>query len=344
MTKLASALKRATERLRPHRDAILDDWVRALVSSGSENETEVREGCARSLDALLVRLSTGDVEGLLAEEGRSAGLDARRGASSLIASRAIRALNRCLIPHVVALEVEPEALVETLGAFDDLATRRLEALLAAQEDESARRLVEAQEQAARATERAREGRRTNEALRRAQAQSHHRAEQIGLLASVAHRVAPIREPEELMQQAADTVRARMNHTYVAVVVLDGDGALLGRWSGRPGIGRQSSGRAEGPPGGLIGRTIRLRSPQVVGDVTDDPDYHPDVPGTRSEMVIPLLEGAEVLGVLDFQSEHPYAFALDDVAAGEILAEFLVIALQNARLFQEARGRNGGGST
>jgi putative methionine-R-sulfoxide reductase with GAF domain len=343
MTKLAETVKRSAERLRPHRDAIVDDWVRALVASGKADESEVRESCAQSLDALLVRLSTGDVEGLLAEEGRSAGLDARRGASCLISSRAIRVLNRVLIPHLVELEADKGRLVETLAAFDELATRRLEAILSAQEDESARRLVEAQEQAARAAERAREGRRTNEALRRAQAQSHHRAEQIGLLASVAHRVAPIREPEELMQQAADTVRARMNHTYVAVVVLGENGALQGRWSGRPGIGRQSSGRAEGPPGGVIGRTIRLRSPQVVGDVTDDPDYHPDVPGTRSEMVIPLLEGAEVLGVLDFQSEHPYAFALDDVAAGETLAEFLVIALENARLYQETRRPNDGGS-
>jgi GAF domain-containing protein len=74
----------------------------------------------------------------------------------------------------------------------------------------------------------------------------------------------------------------------------------------------------------------------VGDVARDPDYRPDVPGTRSEMVIPLLEGAEVLGALDFQSEQPFAFALDDVAAGETLAEFLVIALRNARLYQEAR--------
>ncbi len=344
MTKLASDLKRAAERLRPHRGAILDDWVRALVASGNADEAEVREGCSLSLDALFVRLSTGDVEGLLAEEGRGAGLDARRGASSLVSSRAIRALNRCLIPHLVALEAEPGALIEMLGAFDELATRRLEALLAAQEDESARRLVEAQEQAARAAERAREGRRANEALRRAQAQNHHRAEQIGLLASVAHRIAPIREPEELMQQAAETIRARMNHTYVAVVALDGEGALVGRWSGRPGIGRQSSGRAEGPPGGVIGRAIRLRSPQVVGDVSDDPDYHPDVPGTRSEMAIPLLEGAEVLGALDFQSERPYAFALDDVVAGETLAEFLAISLQNAWLYQEARRRNGGKST
>ena len=76
----------------------------------------------------------------------------------------------------------------------------------------------------------------------------------------------------------------------------------------------------------------------MGDVARDPDYHPDVPGTRSEMVIPLLEGSDVLGAIDFQSEQPFAFALDDVAAGETLAEFLVIALRNARLYQEARLR------
>jgi putative methionine-R-sulfoxide reductase with GAF domain len=75
---------------------------------------------------------------------------------------------------------------------------------------------------------------------------------------------------------------------------------------------------------------------VVGDVSRDPDYQPDVPGTRSEMVIPLLEGSDILGVIDFQSEQPYAFALDDVAAGETLAEFVVIALRNARLYQAAR--------
>jgi GAF domain-containing protein len=113
---------------------------------------------------------------------------------------------------------------------------------------------------------------------------------------------------------------------------------VGRWAGRPGLGRKSAGRAQGPPGGVIGRAVRLRAPQVVGDVGRDPDYHADVPGTRSEMVIPLLEGGEVLGALDYQSDEPFAFALDDVAAGETLAEFLVIALRNARLYQEARRR------
>jgi putative methionine-R-sulfoxide reductase with GAF domain len=234
-----------------------------------------------------------------------------------------------------------EALAETLVALDELGDQRLEMLLMAQEDESTRRLVEAQEQAVRAAERAREVQRANEALRRAEGESRHRAEQIGLLSSVAHRIAPIREPEELMQQAADQIRARMNHTYVAVVVLGDDGVLVGRWAGRPGLARESAGRAQRPLGGIIGRALRTRAPQVVGDVRSDADYHADVPGTRSEMVIPLLEGPVAIGALDFQSEQPYAFALDDVAAGETLAEFIVIALRNARLYQDARRTNGG---
>jgi putative methionine-R-sulfoxide reductase with GAF domain len=337
VSRLGASLQRAARWLEPHQEALLSDWVRAVADVRGVAEAAARDGCRDELARVLGRLRAGDVEGLLVEEAYRAEREARRGASLLGRAVDIRMLDRCLGAALTAACPDRDALADALVALDELGDRRLEALLAAQEDESSRRLVEAQEQAARAAERARDVQRANEALRRAEAESRHRAEQIGLLSSVAHRIAAIREPEELMQQAADQIRARMNHTYVAVVVVDDDGALVGRWAGRPGLGRNSSGRAQGPPGGVIGRAIRLRAPQVVGDVSRDPDYHPDVPGTRSEMAIPLLEGAEAVGALDFQSEQPFAFALDDVAAGETLAEFLVIALRNARLYKEARG-------
>ena len=336
MSRLGVALQRAAEWVRPERDAVLADWVRAVADVRGIAEADARAGCARSLDALLERLATGDVEAFLAAESSRAQHEARRGASLLGDALEIRVLDRCLASVLVRVCPDKDALAEALVALDELGDRRLEMLLAAQEDESARRLVEAQELGARAAERAREVQRANEALRRAEAQSNHRASQIGLVSSVAHRIAAIREPEELMQQAADLIRARMNYGYVAVVVVDHEGVLVGRWAGRPGVGHKSAGRAQGPPGGVIGRALRQRAPQVVGDVTKDPDYHPDVEGTRSEMVIPLLEGSDAIGALDFQSEEPFGFALDDVAAGETLAEFLVIALRNARLYQEAR--------
>lgn len=338
MSRLALALQRVAEWVRPERDAVLADWVRAVADVRGVAEAEARADCGRALDTLLEGLAAGDVDGLLAAEAARAQAEARRGASLLGDAQQIRVLDRCLASVLRRVCPDQDALAEALVSLDELGDQRLEALLAAQEDESARRLIEAQEQGARATERAREVQRANEALRRAEAESRHRAAQIALVSSVAHRIAAIREPEELMQQAADVIRARMNYAYVAVVVVDHEGVLVGRWAGRPGLGRTSTGRAQGPPGGVIGRALRTRAPQVVGDVTQDPDYHPDVHGTRSEMAIPLLEGSEAIGALDFQSEEPFAFALDDVAAGETLTEFLVIALRNARLYQDARRR------
>jgi GAF domain-containing protein len=186
-------------------------------------------------------------------------------------------------------------------------------------------------------ERARELKAANDALRRAESQSHHRASQIEMLSTVVHRIAGVLDPERLMQEAAEIIQAKLNHTYVAVCVLDDEGVLVGRWAGRPGVGRRSTGRAQGPAGGVIGRALRKRAPQVVDDVTRDPDYWADVPGTRSEMVVPLLEDGEAVGAIDFQCEDPGAFGLDAVAVGETLAEFLVQALRNARLFAE-KGR------
>jgi putative methionine-R-sulfoxide reductase with GAF domain len=339
--RLGPVLEQAAAWLRPRRDEILADWVRAVADVRAIPEREARERCAPALDRLLGHLEGGEVEGLLVDEAGRAAHDVRRGVSLVGAALEMRVLNRCLATALIGACPDREALAETLVALGQVGDQRLETLLMAQEDESTRRLVEAQEQAARAAERAREVHRANLALRRAEAESRHRAEQIGLLSSVAHRIAPIREPEELMQQAADQIRARMNHTYVAVVVLDDEGVLVGRWAGRTGLARASAGRAQRPLGGVIGRALRTRAPQVVGDVRSDGDYHPDVPGTRSEMVIPLLEGPAAIGALDFQSEQPYAFALDDVAAGETLAEFIVIALRNARLYQEAKRRSEG---
>jgi putative methionine-R-sulfoxide reductase with GAF domain len=336
LKRLGPVLQQAAAWLGPQRDVILSDWVLAVAEVRAIPQTQAGERCAGTLDRLLDRLAEGDVDGLLLEEAGRAEHEIRRGASLVGAALEIRVLNRCLAAVLMRACPDREALAETLVALAELGDQRLETLLMAQEDESTRRLVEAEEQAARAADRAREVQRGNEALRRAEAESRHRAEQIGLLSSVAHRIAAIREPEELMQQAADQIRARMNHTYVAVVVLDDDGILVGRWAGRPGLARASAGRAQGPLGGIIGRAIRARAPQVVGDVRADHDYHADVAGTRSEMAIPLLEGPVVIGALDFQSEQPYAFALDDVAAGETLAEFIVIALRNARLYQDAK--------
>jgi putative methionine-R-sulfoxide reductase with GAF domain len=338
MNDLAAVLKRTAVHLEPHREALVEAWVLALREAWPEPEDDLRDYCVEAAESLFGRLVRGELQELLAAEARAAEDAARMGDSLQRAARAIRVLDGCCLPFLIQACPDREELARCLLALDELGDRRLEALLQAQEDEAGRRLIEAQEQAARAQERARELNRANEALARSERQSRHRAEQIGLLVSVARSIAGILEPERLMQLAAETIQAKLDYTYVAVVVLDDAGVLLGRWAGRPGVGRKSRGRAQGPPGGIIGRALRSGAPQVANDVARDRDYQPDVPGTRSEMVVPLLEGATPVGAIDFQSMEPAAFDLDDVAAAEALAEFVVVGLRNARLFAELKGR------
>jgi putative methionine-R-sulfoxide reductase with GAF domain len=338
---LSAVLRRTAAHLVPQREAVVESWAGAVAGISPGPPSELRSYCSRTVDALLGHLARGDLAGLLAAEAAAAGEAARAGASLLPLALAIRVLDRCCLPHLAAACPDRESLAESLLALDELGDRRLEVLLRAQEEESARRLIDAEEQAARARERARELALANDALRRADAQSRHRAEQITLLHSVAHRLAGVLDPESLLQVAAETIQARLNHPYVAVVIVDDDGALVGRWAGRRGIDRREAGRTQGPPRGIIGRALRKRAPQVVGDVGADPDYHPDVPGTRSEMAIPLLDAGSAVGALDFQSDRPDAFDLDAVAAGEILSEFLVVALRNARRFAAGKGAGGG---
>ena len=65
---------------------------------------------------------------------------------------------------------------------------------------------------ARAGEKARDLQRANDALRRSEQQSQHRADQIGLLAEVARRIASVLDADELMAAAAAAIQGRLVHT------------------------------------------------------------------------------------------------------------------------------------
>ena len=332
---MSEALRRAFSVLEPHREAFVAACEREM-SAAADPDPEARRLVREGVERLFERIPRGEAEALLREEAEAAATAARGGHGVRLHGLVIRAVTRACVPFLVQSAATKEALAESLLALHEFGDRRLDALLKAHESEGAKRVGEVEDEVARAAERAHELQRANDSLRRSEARSQHRAEQIALLASVAHRIASILEPEQLMEETARMVQARMGHTYVAVVVLDDEGILVGRWAGREGLARRSAGRTQGPPAGIIGRSIRKKAPQVVPDVDRDPDYHRDVPGTRSEMVVPLIESGEAVGALDFQSDEPADFDLDSVVAAEVLAEFLIVAFRNARLYAAAR--------
>jgi len=124
MSPLGPALRRAAEWLRPSRDTLLADWVRAVADARGLSEADAREGCARELDALLDRLSAADVEGVLAAERLRAEREVRRGASLLGIALDLRVLDRCLASALAAACPDRDSLAETLIALHELGDRR----------------------------------------------------------------------------------------------------------------------------------------------------------------------------------------------------------------------------
>ena len=64
-------------------------------------------------------------------------------------------------------------------------------------------------------------------------------------------------------------------------------------------------------------------------VNADPRYLACSIETRSEIVVPIMDGADVLGEIDIDSDRPSAFGANDRALLELVAPLLAEALAEA---------------
>ncbi len=92
--------------------------------------------------------------------------------------------------------------------------------------------------------------------------------------------------------------------------------------------------------GLSSRAYHTRQIVRVDDVQTDPEYFSLIPTTRTELVVPILRGGQALGNLDLQSPQAGAFRNVDLGFLQALTDQVAVALENARLFEEARVRAG----
>lgn len=91
---------------------------------------------------------------------------------------------------------------------------------------------------------------------------------------------------------------------------------------------------------IVGRVTITGQKVLVRDTNEERAYRREgfLPGTRAELVLPLLTGEETIGVLDIQSKKSEAFPPDDVKTLETIAGQIAIVIDNARLFADAQNR------
>lgn len=168
-----------------------------------------------------------------------------------------------------------------------------------------------------------------------------RTKQISASNELGRVASSILDPDELLVKVIDLFTDRFNYYYAAFYLLDPSEkwAELKEATGDAGkILKQNHHRLELAGKSMVAVCIREKGPRIAHNTTEEKSRfeNPLLPYTRSEIALPLIAGDRVFGALDLQSTKTADFGLEVVETLQNMAGQVTIALENARLFQEAQ--------
>lgn len=149
------------------------------------------------------------------------------------------------------------------------------------------------------------------------------------------------DPDQLLARVLPLFPEQFGYYYAAIYLLDSSGkwAELKEATGEAGrVLKQNRHRLEISGKSMVGTAIREQTPRIAQVASDEKQRfdNPLLPYTRSEIALPLIVGDRVLGALNVQSTREADFGPQVIETMKNMAGQVAIALENARLFQEAQ--------
>lgn len=172
-------------------------------------------------------------------------------------------------------------------------------------------------------------------------QVKERTKQLTLLNEVGRVAASSLDPNELLIRVINLFTDEFGYYYAAIYLVDSSGkwAELKEATGDAGnVLKRNRHRLEIGGKSMVGIAIRERSPRIAQIASEEKQRYenPLLPYTRSEVALPMIAGDRILGALNVQSTKESDFGLHVIETMQSMAGQLAIALENARLFQDAR--------
>src|SRR6202045_3681139 len=164
------------------------------------------------------------------------------------------------------------------------------------------------------------------------------ANTLSLLYEVSREITSILDREELLRRVAQRVKKLVNYHLFSVMLWNENTQLLESVFGMH-FGNAIPTRMRLPlHHGITGIAAAERRSIRVADTLNDPRYIQCETSVvvRSELVVPLLLQDRLIGVLDLESADPNAFTAEHERMLATLGSYIAIALENARLYEEAR--------
>lgn len=173
----------------------------------------------------------------------------------------------------------------------------------------------------------------------------NRTARLSAILDVNHTLSSILDFDELLQSIVDLIHEHFKYPFVHLFTVD---SLISKVLYRAGSGIRSGLYNEekvifdlDAESGIIPFVARTGQSFLSGDVSRESLFRKvsSFPvATKSEMAIPLIYGANILGVLDIQSDLPYAFTAEDQTLIEGLASGIALSLRNASLYRSEKWR------
>jgi len=158
-------------------------------------------------------------------------------------------------------------------------------------------------------------------------------------ARVGHEVTSILDLDELLPRMVDTICNEFGFYYSGVFLVSEDRkwAVLRAGFGEAGRDMLGDGfRLAVDDKSMIGQSVLQKRALIAHDVAGQESHfkNPYLPGTRSEVALPLTVNDIVLGSLTVQSEHMNAFEEEDITSLQVMADQAAIAISNAQALQK----------
>ncbi len=146
------------------------------------------------------------------------------------------------------------------------------------------------------------------------------------------------EREKLLEKVVGVIRDTLHYLKVAIFTVEPQSKSIF-------IGAQSGYGEElnmlyFTVGGnsVVGWVAEHGEPQIVNDVRQEPRYSAIDPRVLSEIAVPIKREGKTVGVLNIEDDKTDAFTESDLRLLTTLASQVSIALDNARLYEEANRR------
>lgn len=168
-----------------------------------------------------------------------------------------------------------------------------------------------------------------------------RATQLEAVSGVARAIASVQDLDNLLPTIARLVSQQFEFYHVAIFLPDEQEHRAVLRAANDAAGMRLIEQKFSLPldqHSIVGYSFSTAEPRVALDVELEAAYHPNpnLPETRSEVALPLRVADRVIGCLDVQSREVNAFSQEDIAVLATLADQIAIAIENARLFGDAR--------